>query len=83
MNRTIMDKCSHGRPFYGQDTECRECEIIWHKEMLAKAEKAVARHKETLAVLCATDTDASQTKENLEQTPPPKPEQMGLLEASA
>lgn len=35
------EKCQHGRPFYGNDTYCRECEIIWYLDCLADAERRV------------------------------------------
>ena len=45
------ERCSHGVMYDGMD--CRECSVVWHTEMLAKAEASVAQHKAALARLGA------------------------------
>jgi hypothetical protein len=33
--------CQHGKPLYGDDATCRECEIVWYRDCLADAERRV------------------------------------------
>ena len=52
----VRDHCSHGVPLYGSPApECRECEIVWHREGLKHARQSVEFHKRELAKLGVHD----------------------------
>ena len=50
------DQCSHGVRLYGSPApECRECEIVWHREGLKHARQSVEFHERKLAELGVRD----------------------------
>jgi hypothetical protein len=44
--------CAHGKPFFGdsRDTQCIECDIVWHSAMLDAANERADHHRRMLEI---------------------------------
>ena len=53
----VKKTCGHGKTFSQQ---CAECELIWHRDMLAIAESNAERHRKAIAKITKTALESQE-----------------------